>query len=85
MREDCALKVGIAGNLSVIRTYCAIPSICNQHRFQRALGVAAMAENAAKEAEIVRGAAVAEREAAVHEAKVIRETMEVRITSKMLR
>lgn len=55
------------------------PSNCNatDARFQRALGVAAMAENAAKYAEIVRGAAVAEREAAVHEAMVIRETMEV--------
>eukprot|EP00903_Cladosiphon_okamuranus_P012984 g12116.t2 len=44
-------------------------------KLDRALGVAAMAENAAKEAEIVRDAAVAEREDAVHEAKVIRETM----------
>ena len=47
-------------------------------RFQKAVGVAAMAENAAKEAEAVRDAAVAEREAAVHEAEVIRKTMKVR-------
>lgn len=36
-----------------------------------------MAGNAAKEAETVRDAAVAERETAVHEAKVTRETMQV--------
>lgn len=36
-----------------------------------------MAGNAAREAETVRDAAVAEREAAVHEAKVTRETMQV--------
>eukprot|EP00752_Nemacystus_decipiens_P002127 g2029.t1 len=45
-------------------------------RIDKALGVAAMAKNAAQEAEAVRNAAVAEREAAVHEVKVIRETME---------
>lgn len=52
---------------------------------QRAIGVAAVAENSAKEAECVRIAAVEEREAAVHEVKSIRETMEVTKCGAVLR
>lgn len=44
---------------------------------QRAIGVAAVAENTAKEAECGRVAAVEERETAVNEVNAIRDTMEV--------
>lgn len=49
----------------------------NYSCLQKAITVAAMAENTAIKAECVRVAAVEEREAAVNEVNVIRETMEV--------